>query len=122
MSIDRAVIKRLLERLLTVIARVERMEFTLAEIQQDIDVQDLISFRLQQAVEISTDVAMHIVATLRLGSPDSGKDVMDDLAQAKIISRSLADQMKSGVGFRNIVVHRYADVDFRNSSVTIETT
>jgi len=85
MSLDKQVIKRLLARLLDFLTRLERMEFSLAELQSNRDIQDLISFRLQEAVEVSLDIAMHIVANLRLGSPETGRDVFTDLAAGKII-------------------------------------
>ena len=113
MSLDKQVIKRLLARLLDFLTRLERMEFSLAELQSNRDIQDLISFRLQEAVEVSLDIAMHIVANLRLGSPETGRDVFVDLTAGKVISFDLAKQMGSAVGFRNLVVHRYDELDMK---------
>ena len=113
MSLDKQVIKRLLARLLDFLTRLERMEFSLAELQSNRDIQDLISFRLQEAVEVSLDIAMHIVANLRLGSPETGRDVFVDLTAGKVISFDLAKQMGAAVGFRNLVVHRYDELDMK---------
>lgn len=111
MSLDKQVIKRLLARLLDFLIRLERMEFSLAELQASRDIQDLISFRLQEAVEVSLDIAMHIVANLRLGSPETGRDVFADLTVGKVVTLNLAQKMGSAVGFRNLVVHRYDELD-----------
>ena len=113
MSLDKQVIKRLLARLLDFLTRLERMEFSLAELQSNRDIQDLISFRLQEAVEVSLDIAMHIVANLRLGSPETGRDVFVDLTAGKVISFDLAKQMGAAVGFRNLVVHSYDELDMK---------
>lgn len=113
MSLDKQVIKRLLARLLDLLTRLERMEFSLSELQESKDIQDLVSFRLQEAVEVSLDIAMHIVANLRLGSPETGRDVFTDLAAGKVISLDLAKKMAAGVGFRNLVVHRYDELDMK---------
>lgn len=113
MSLDKTVLKRLLTRLLDFLTRLERMEFSLSELQESKDIQDLVSFRLQEAVEVSLDIAMHIVANLRLGSPETGRDVFTDLAAGKVISVGLAEKMAAGVGFRNLVVHRYDELDMK---------
>lgn len=113
MSLDKTVLKRLLARLLDLLTRLERMEFSLTELQSSKDIQDLVSFRLQEAVEVSLDTAMHIVANLRLGSPETGRDVFTDLAAGKVISVDLSRKMGAGVGFRNLVVHRYDELDMR---------
>ena len=113
MSLDKQVIKRLLARLIDFLTRLERMEFSLVELQASRDIQDLISFRLQEAVEVSLDIAMHIVANLRLGSPETGRDVFVDLADGKVISVNLSQKMGAGVGFRNLVVHRYDELDMK---------
>jgi uncharacterized protein YutE (UPF0331/DUF86 family) len=53
------------------------------------------------------------VANLRLGSPETGRDVFADLVSGKVISTDLAQKMGAGVGFRNLVVHRYDELDMK---------
>jgi len=113
MTVDPNLINRLLSRLTDFLSRLERMEFTLQELQQEKDIQDLIAFRLQEAIEISINIAMHIVSAEKLGSPETNKSVFPVLTSAKIINQKLAQKMAQGVGFRNIVVHRYDEIDLK---------
>lgn len=73
--------------------------------------QDALVLNLLRACETAIDLAMHIVRTKRLGVPQSSRDAFDMLCGADIIDASTADSMKRMVGFRNIAVHSYRDMD-----------
>jgi uncharacterized protein YutE (UPF0331/DUF86 family) len=73
--------------------------------------QDSIVLNLQRACEASIDLAMHIVAEKKLGLPQNSRDAFTLLEQENIISSSLSSKMKAMVGFRNIAVHDYQDLN-----------
>lgn len=73
--------------------------------------QDSIILNLQRACEASIDLAMHIVADKRLGLPQNSRDAFSFLEAENIIPASLSNRMKAMVGFRNIAVHDYQELN-----------
>ncbi|AKS38137.1 hypothetical protein NP92_06160 [Anoxybacillus gonensis] len=73
--------------------------------------QDSIVLNLQRACEASIDLAMHVVAQKKLGLPQTSRDAFALLEQHGIISSSLSQKMKAMVGFRNIAVHDYQELN-----------
>jgi uncharacterized protein YutE (UPF0331/DUF86 family) len=82
------------------------------DLAQAVDAQDVIVLNLQRACEAAIDLAMHIVRIKRLGLPKDSKSAFDLLSQAKEISPVLAGKLKKMVGFRNIAVHDYRELDW----------
>ena len=66
---------------------------------------------LQLAAQAALDVASHIVSDEGLGEPDTNREIFDLLARHRWIEPSLASKLEDMAGFRNVVVHGYADVD-----------
>lgn len=56
------------------------------------------------------DAAHHVCASEGWGPPDTNADAMRVLARNGVLPDDLAGTMGAGVGFRNVLVHRYADV------------
>ncbi len=54
---------------------------------------------------------MHIVAEKKLGLPQNSRDAFSLLEDDGIIPPSLSEKMKSMVGFRNIAVHDYQEIN-----------
>ena len=54
---------------------------------------------------------MLMVKGLRLGLPSNEEDLFEKLRKEGIISREMEEKLKSMRGFRNILVHRYGEVD-----------
>ena len=52
-----------------------------------------------------------IVKDLRLGLPSSEEDLFEKLEKKGIISKEMKEKLRLMRGFRNILVHRYAEVD-----------
>jgi uncharacterized protein YutE (UPF0331/DUF86 family) len=72
--------------------------------------QDAAILNIQRACEAALDMGQHLIRRDRLGVPQSIRDVFELLAQAGRIERDLADAMKRMVGFRNIAVHQYQQI------------
>lgn len=113
MAIDRVTIDRLFLQLNDYLDRIERMDFTLEEIVKNKDVQDIIARRLQVAVEICIDIAMHLASGLNLPAKDTAVDVFELLGKEKVISEDLTDRMAEATRFRNLLVHGYAKIKYR---------
>jgi uncharacterized protein YutE (UPF0331/DUF86 family) len=68
---------------------------------------------LQLAIEALTDLGNHVIADLRLGTVDTYADVPTILANSGYVDVELRDTWLKIVGFRNVLVHDYADLDRR---------
>jgi uncharacterized protein YutE (UPF0331/DUF86 family) len=62
-------------------------------------------------VQESIDLAMHIIAEMKLGLPQSSQDAFTLLETADILPSSLVQKMKAMVGFRNIAVLDYQEMN-----------
>ena len=76
----------------------------------DFTIQDSIVLNLFRACEAAIDLAMHRVAQGRFGIPQTSRDSFQLLAQNGILSHASATAMKHMVGFRNIAVHNYQNI------------
>ena len=72
---------------------------------------DAIVLNLQRACELVTDIAMYIVSNRKLGIPQSKKEAFEILMKNKLISEEMYKKIKSMIGFRNIAVHDYKEID-----------
>ena len=64
-----------------------------------------------RACETAIDLANALVREQRLGVPQSNRDSFRLLSEADVINADMATRMQRMVGFRNIAVHRYRDLD-----------
>ncbi len=113
MPVDKTLIKEKLQKIDEFIKRIEVMDFNEDQFLSNVDYQDLLIFRLQQAVEISIEVATHIIASLNLDKPETARSSFEVLAKNKVITEELANKLMLAASFRNIVVHKYQDIDFK---------
>jgi uncharacterized protein YutE (UPF0331/DUF86 family) len=77
----------------------------------DIITQDVFVLNLQRAVQACIDTASIIISIKGFKLPSKYKQSFDILRENKIIDSSLADKMKKMIGFRNIAVHDYKQLD-----------
>ncbi|MCK0470181.1 DUF86 domain-containing protein [Halalkalibacter sp. APA_J-10(15)] len=86
----------------------------------DFTKQDSIVLNLQRACEACIDLAMHIVATKQLGIPQNSRDAFTIIEQEGLIPSSLSHRMKAMVGFRNVAVHDYQEINIQILEKVIE--
>jgi uncharacterized protein YutE (UPF0331/DUF86 family) len=77
---------------------------------ENFTVQDAIVLNLQRACEAAIDLAMHVVAERRLGVPQDARNAFDLLQREGFITADLAGKLKTMIGFRNIAVHDYQQI------------
>lgn len=80
---------------------------------EDQDVQDIYVLNLQRAVQSAIDLAAHVVADDNLGIPSSLKETFSLLEDQGVLDHVLAGEMMAMVGFRNIAVHEYQELELR---------
>lgn len=82
--------------------------------------QDAAILNIQRACEAALDMGQHLIRRERLGVPQSARDVFTLLAGAGWIDAGLADVLKRMVGFRNIAVHDYQQLQLPITVAIIE--
>ena len=73
--------------------------------------QDAIAINMQRACEQSIDLANHLVKMRKLGIPKDSRDSFQLLADHKIIPASLCSNLIKMIGFRNVLIHEYQQLD-----------
>jgi uncharacterized protein YutE (UPF0331/DUF86 family) len=110
---DRQVIEQKLESLRCCVQRVaDKCPPDPATLAGDADLQDIVTLNLTRAVQLCVDIGTHLVAGMSEPPPNTMGETFDALARAGVISANLAAQMKRAVGFRNIAVHNYGQIDW----------
>ena len=99
----------LIETSVTELRTLARPEALLSDIRE----QRFVEHTLQIAIQAALDAASHIVSDRRLGEPRTNRELFDLLARGGWIDEPLAESLRRMVGFRNVLVHGYDDVDLR---------
>lgn len=81
------------------------------EFETDYDRQDIIVLNLQRACESAIDMANRMIKLQRLRYPKDSKDSFLILAQAGVLPRALGETLKRMIGFCNVAVHEYRELD-----------
>ena len=74
--------------------------------------QDSIVLNIQRAVEATIDLAMHIISSKKLGIPQNSRDAFELLNSNNIIDDDMLKKLKAMIGFRNIAVHNYQELNY----------
>jgi uncharacterized protein YutE (UPF0331/DUF86 family) len=73
--------------------------------------QDAIILNLQRACEAAIDMAARIIRLEHLGIPQSSRDMFVLLEKANKIPAELSNRLQAMVGFRNIAIHDYTQIN-----------
>lgn len=74
-------------------------------------VQDAVVLNLQRACEQAIDAASRVVSVRGLGIPGDSAEAFTLLERAGLLTDATAARMRSMVGFRNVAVHQYQQLD-----------
>jgi len=70
-----------------------------------------VKYHFVTAIEAAVDVAQHICAAEGWGPPTTNGQAIELLGSRGVLGSALSGQMRRAVGFRNVLVHEYVDVD-----------
>lgn len=84
---------------------------TLAAIEADPMLQDALVLNVQRACQAAIDLATHLVQVARIGPPNDSRDAFRRLETAGRLSPEMSAKLQAMVGFRNVAVHRYHELD-----------
>lgn len=107
------VVVRKLDTVNRCLARVTENTPPLLEILlEDYTRQDVIVLNLERAVQACVDIGLHIFSLRNEHVPDSMAQTFEGLHRMKIIDAQTAKSLKGAVGFRNVAVHAYQEIDY----------
>jgi len=110
--LDKKVIGARLKKLNHAVARLKKMkEISAAAFERNQDYQDIVERNFQVAIQTCIDIANYLIAGANLTAPDEEENIFILLGRNKIIPLKLAEQIKGMVGFRNILVHDYLEIE-----------
>ena len=111
---EKRVISLKLESLRRCVKRIEdKMPADAFILETDFDVQDIISVNIERAVQQCVDIASHLLADHDDVAGQSAASLFKDLTTKGIVAQDLGDRLSRACGFRNLLVHRYATIDWR---------
>lgn len=73
--------------------------------------QDACLLNLFRACESAIDLANHMVRLRRLGVPAWSAQAFEMLGRSGMLPQDLSDRMSRMVGFRNLAIHEYGNLD-----------
>ncbi|NLX25847.1 MAG: DUF86 domain-containing protein [Lentisphaerae bacterium] len=110
---DRDVVLNKLENLRHCIQRIEAKTPTSPELLvKDYDLQDIISVNLERAIQTCVDIGLHVISDLEVPVPQTMAETFMVLERAGSLDKAVAERMAKSVGFRNIAVHAYQQIDW----------
>jgi len=109
---DPALIAKKLARIESCVADLRRLA-RIDRIATDIRERRFIEHSLQIAIQAAVDIAAHVVSDERLGEPRTNRELFDLLERHEWLNIPLAQALRNMVGFRNVIVHGYDDVDLQ---------
>ncbi len=107
------IIANKIESLRRCLARVEqRCPQSVDELLNDIDAQDVLTLNLSRAIQLCVDIALHILSSSNQTIPQTMAEAFTGLEEEGVISANIAEKMKKAVGFRNIAIHEYRQINW----------
>jgi uncharacterized protein YutE (UPF0331/DUF86 family) len=106
------VIRRRLDRLTEYLEILDRYQrYDLATFVGDPEHYASAERFLQLAIESTLDIGSHVVAEEDLGPVEFSRDIPQRFREHGLIDEALEQQWIRMIGFRNILVHEYAELD-----------
>lgn len=110
---DTVVIDEKLESLRKCVRRLEEKRATSSdELRQDVDRQDILTLNLTRVVQICVDIATYVLSNSDATAPATMGEAFEGMERIGLIDSDLSGRMKAAVGFRNVAVHSYQEIDW----------
>lgn len=109
--VDAERLHRLLRRVTDDLAALRRYAADREAVRSDPARLGHVKYLFVTAIEGCINAAQHICASEGYGPPASNADAVRLLGRHRHVTASLASDVAEAVGFRNVLVHGYVDVD-----------
>ena len=90
---------------------VDKSGVDLQTFKSDLDLQEIVLFNLQMAIQNCIDMAAHIVSEEGYGVPGSHNELFYMLEENGLLAVELTERMVQAVGLRNLIVHEYGRIN-----------
>lgn len=85
----------------------EKQSASFDEYKTNRDLQAIVERRLYVAIQVSIDIAMHIISENGIRKPESYSDAFVVLSEMDVVDTATSKQMEEEAGFRNVLTHEY---------------
>jgi len=110
--VDADIVRRKTSLVLHHVARLRgRASLAPSQLRSDEDLYNNVLMDLQQAIQACIDLAVHACVDDALGAPAGPAQAFALLARAGRIDDALAVRLAGAAGLRNLIVHRYGELD-----------
>jgi uncharacterized protein YutE (UPF0331/DUF86 family) len=86
-------------------------KFGINELEKDMTLRGAVERYMQLAIEIVVEIGEMIIAGEGFEKPETYREVIDILGKKGVLEPGFAKKFAPAAGFRNILVHRYEEVD-----------
>ena len=86
-------------------------KISLEDLSTDRDKKNMVLHALLIAIQSTIDIANHIIAEQKFARPTTYRESFEILANEKILSPDLSNQLADLAGFRNVLVHIYLKIN-----------
>jgi uncharacterized protein YutE (UPF0331/DUF86 family) len=81
-------------------------------LRENYDLQDIIILNLERSVQLCVDLGLHVLSDSSIARPSSMAEVFHALSENGILEKDVAENLAKAVGFRNIAVHEYQELNW----------
>ena len=75
--------------------------------------QDAVILNIQRLIQQTIDLGAYLIKKYKLGIPKYSKEIFEILEKEKIIDEDLSKNLQNMVGFRNLAVHEYKNLNLK---------
>jgi uncharacterized protein YutE (UPF0331/DUF86 family) len=111
--VDRERVDRLLARLAEDVRTLSRHRAQRAELLGRATELAAVKYHFITAIEGCTRIAHHLISSEGWPVAETNADALRRLGDQDVVEPRIASALANAVGFRNVLVHQYADVDDR---------
>ena len=81
------------------------------EFEKNYTKQDAVILNIQRAIQQTIDLGAYLVKKYKLGIPKTTKEIFIFLEKKGIIDEKLSQNLQNMIGFRNIAIHEYTNLN-----------
>ena len=112
--LDQDLIARKIESLRRCVERLELVcPASSRELESSLDIQDILSINLERAIQLCVDIANHVIASQNGAPSETMGESFQRLTKTGVIDISIAEKLRTALGFRNLSVHAYDKIDWK---------
>ena len=114
--IDEELVERKKDIILEDLSYLEAKDFQ----NPDFESVQAVKYSLQEVIEACIDIANHLIASEELPRAEEYSEMFEVLGEEEVIDKDLASSLADMASFRNLLVHRYGDIDNQELETILE--